>query len=175
MRAARTSMRIAVGSSFVSASSESEIDGVGPELGVVRHRGERVAHAHGRRLVRDGALEHGERFVLLPAVEQRFTDDAGEVRGRRRRTQLHLAELRDHFEATDLRVDFARARQRLQVVGEELPRALIETERTLALGDHILDERSELEEPFGLFGLRAQTLRFLLELIDCGGPVTRLA
>ena len=48
----------------------------------------------------------------------------------------------------------------------KLPRALIETDRAIALGDHILDESSELAEALGLFGLRTRSFQLLLQLID---------
>ena len=91
----------------------------------------------------------------------------GEVRRGRRAPQLHLAELGDHLEAADLAVHLARARERLEVVGMQLPGALIQTERAFALGDHVLDESRELEQTLGLLGLGARRLQLLLQLIDC--------
>ena len=55
----------------------------------------------------------------------------------------------------------------------ELPRALVETERAFALGNHILDERGELEQALGLLGLGARCLQLLLELVDCLRPIAR--
>ena len=104
-------------------------------------RGERVLHADRVGLRAERALQDRQRLVLLPVVEHSLADDLREVLRRQRRTQLHLAELGDHLEATDLAVHFARARQCLEIVGMELPRALIEPERAFALWNHILDER----------------------------------
>ena len=90
--------------------------------------------------------------IASPTICARFCAASGT-------TQLHLAELGDHLEATDLAVHLARARQCLEIVGMQLPRTLIQTERAFALGDHILDERCELEQSLGLFGLACPTLR----------------
>src|SRR6185503_9761461 len=98
------------------------------------------------------ALQDRERLVLLAAVEQGLADDRGEVGRRGGTPQLHLTELGDHLEAADLAVHLARARQRLEVIRMELPCALIQTESAIALGNHILDERGELEQTFRLLG-----------------------
>src|SRR5690606_37888810 len=109
-------------------------------------RGERVLHTNARRVVAERALKDGECLLLLPVIEQRLADDLREVLRRQWRTQLHLAELGDHLEASDLAVNLARSRQRLEVLGMQLPRELIETERAIALWNHILDESSQLEQ-----------------------------
>ena len=57
--------------------------------------------------------------IASPTICARFCAASG-------RTQLHLAELGDHLEATDLAVHFARARQCLEIVGMQLPRTLIQ-------------------------------------------------
>ena len=151
------------------------LDFVGPELGIVVDRGERVLDPDRVRGDLERALEDRQRLVLLTAVEQCFADDAREVARGRRAAKLHLAELRDHLEAPDLAVHLARARQRLEVIRMKLPGSLIQPERAFTLGNHVLDERGQLEQPLGLLGLRARSFQFFLELIDCNRPISRPA
>ena len=108
-------MRIAVASSNWSASSET-VDVVGPELGVVVERGERVLHADRVRVVPESALEDGSALsfcplssIASPTICARFCGGG--------LTQLHLAELGDHLEATDLAVHLARSRSALRLSG----------------------------------------------------------
>src|SRR5262249_10338981 len=149
-------------------------DFVSPELGIVVDRSERVLDADRVGLERERALEDRQRFGFLAAVEHGLADDLSKVLRCSRAAQLHLAELCDHLEPTDLAVDLARTRQCFEIVGMELPRALIEPERTFALWDHILDERGQLEETLGLLGLTPRAFQLLLELIDRLRPVARL-
>ena len=149
------------------------VDFVAPELGIVGHRGERVLDADRVGLRTERALQDRQRLVLLAAVEHRLADDLREVQRGVRRAELHLAELGDHLEATDLAVHLACARQRLEVVGVELPRPLVETECAFPFGDHVLDERGELEQALGLLGFATRRLQLLLEIIDRLCPIPR--
>jgi hypothetical protein len=147
------------------------LDLVEPELRIVLQRGQGVLDPGCLGGALDGALEDGRGLVALAAVEERLTDDAGQLRRGGGALQLHLAELGDHLVAPKLRVDLAGARQRLQVVRMELPGSLVQTERAFPLRDHVLGQASELEQALGLLRLRPGGLQLLLQLIDSRGPI----
>jgi hypothetical protein len=85
----------------------------------------------------------GARLVLEPASSMASPTMAASSACAGGAPQLHLAELGDHLVAAELAVELARARQRLEVVGEDLPRSLVKAERALALRDHVLGDLPE--------------------------------
>ncbi len=148
---------------------------IGPLVGVVVEGGDRVLDPGRVRGPLERALQHLLRLVALAAVEQGLADDRGQLGRGGGALQLHLAELGHHLVAPHLPVDLAGARQRLQVVGVELPRTLVQRERSFALRDHVLGQPGELVEPLRLLRLRSGRLQFLFELVDRRDPVARPA
>jgi hypothetical protein len=122
----------------------------------------------------EGESEDGRGLLGVPEVEEDLPDEGRETALLRRifdGLHLELADLGDHVHTAHLVVDVPSSRQRLDVLRERLPGALVDRESAIPLGDHLLRELADLVEAFGSLRLGRESFRLSLEVLDRLAPV----